>query len=158
MSQLYPLSGQGIRVSGSASILLMNIQVLLPLGLTYLISLQSKGFSKVFSSIKIWKYQFFSAQPPLWPNSHIHTWLPGKNTVLTIKASVSKVMSLLFHTVSRFVIAFFPWSQCLLILWLQLLSAVILESKKIKCVMLALFPLVFAMKWCDLMPWSYFFF
>ena len=89
----------------------MNIQVLFPLGLTYLISFQSKGFSRVFSNITMWKYQFFSAQPSLWCNSHIHTCLPRNNTVLTIKASIGKMMSLLFHTLSRFVIAFFPWNQ-----------------------------------------------
>ena len=40
-----------------------------------LVSWKSKGFSGVFSSITIWKNQFFSAQPSLWSNSHIHTWL-----------------------------------------------------------------------------------
>ena len=40
-----------------------------------LISLLSKGLSRVFSSTMIWKYQFFKAQPSLWSNSHIHTWL-----------------------------------------------------------------------------------
>ena len=40
-----------------------------------LISLLSKGLSRVFSSTTIWKYQFFKAQPFLWSNSHIHTWL-----------------------------------------------------------------------------------
>ena len=44
-----------------------------PLGLTGLISLQSKGLSRVFSSTTIWKHQFFSAQPSLWSNSHICT-------------------------------------------------------------------------------------
>ena len=48
-------------------------------------------------------------------------------------AFVSKVMSLLFNTLSRFVIAFLR-SKCLLILWLQPPSAVILEPKKIKSV------------------------
>ena len=47
---------------------------------------------------------------------------------------VSKVMSLFSNTVSRFVIAFLPRNKYLLISWLQLLSAVILESKKIKSV------------------------
>ena len=37
--------------------------------------LLSKRLSKGFSSTTIWKHQFFSAQPSLWPNSHIHTWL-----------------------------------------------------------------------------------
>ena len=47
---------------------------------------------------------------------------------------VGKVISLLFNTLSRFVIAFLPRSKCLLISWLQSPSAVILELKKIKSV------------------------
>ena len=43
-------------------------------------------------------------------------------------------MSLLFNMLSRFVIALLPRSKCLLILWLQSPSAVILETKKIKSV------------------------
>ena len=45
---------------------------------TGLISLQSKGLSRVFSSTTIWKHQCFSAQPSLWSNCHIHTWLLKK--------------------------------------------------------------------------------
>ena len=45
-----------------------------------------------------------------------------------------QVMSLLFNMLSRLVITFFPRSKCLLISWLQLPSAVILEPKKIKSV------------------------
>ena len=56
----------------------------------------------------------------------------GKTTALTIPTFVSKVMSLLFNMLSRFVIAFYPRSKCLLISWLQSLSTVILEPKKIK--------------------------
>ena len=48
------------------------------LGLTGLIILQSKGLSGVSFSTRIWKHQFFGAQPSLWFNSHIHTWLLGK--------------------------------------------------------------------------------
>ena len=44
-----------------------------PLGLTDLISLQSKGLSRVFSRTTVQKHQFFSAQPSLWSNSHIRT-------------------------------------------------------------------------------------
>ena len=51
---------------------------------------------------------------------------------LTRQTFVRKVMVLLFNTLSRFVIAFLPRSKHLLISWLQSLSAVILESKKIK--------------------------
>ena len=51
-------------------------------------------------------------------------------SLLTIRTFVYKVMSLLFNTLSRFVIAFLPRSKHLLISWLQSLSAVILEPKK----------------------------
>ena len=54
---------------------------------------------------------------------------------------VGKVMSLLFNMLSRFVIAFLPRSKHLLISWLQLPSAVILEPKKIKSVTVAIVSL-----------------
>ena len=57
----------------------------------------------------------------------------GKITALTIWIFVGKVMSLLFNTLSRFIIAFLPRSKRLLILWLQLPSAMILKPKTIKC-------------------------
>ena len=58
----------------------------------------------------------------------------GKTIALTIQMFVSKMMSLLFNMLTWFVIAFLPRSKCLLILWLQSLSTVILEPKKIKSV------------------------
>ena len=58
----------------------------------------------------------------------------GKTIALTIQTFVGKIMSLLFNTLSRFVIAFLPRSKHLLISWLQLPSAVTLEPKKIKSV------------------------
>ena len=78
MSQLFAWGGQSIGVSASASVLSMNIQDWFPLGLTGLISLQSKRFSRVFSRTTIWKNRFFSAQPFLLSNSHIHSWLLEK--------------------------------------------------------------------------------
>ena len=51
---------------------------------------------------------------------------------LTRQTFVGKIMSLLFNILSRFVRAFLPRSKCLLIAWLQLPSAVILEPKKLK--------------------------
>ena len=75
---LFALDGQSFGASASASVLPMNIQGWFPLGLTGLISLQSKGCSRVFSSTTVWKYQFFSAQPSLWSNSHIWTWILEK--------------------------------------------------------------------------------
>ena len=56
----------------------------------------------------------------------------GKTIALTMQTFVGKVMSLLFKTLSRFVIAFLPRSKYLLISWLQSLSTVTLKSKKIK--------------------------
>ena len=58
----------------------------------------------------------------------------GKTIALTRQTFVGKVMSLLFNTLSRFVIVFLPRSKYLLISWLQSPSAVILEPKKIKSV------------------------
>ena len=55
----------------------------------------------------------------------------GKTLALTRRTFVGKVMSLLFNTLSRFVIAFLPRSKCLLISWFQSPSTVILEPKKI---------------------------
>ena len=50
-----------------------------PLGLTGLISLQSKVPSRFFSNTTVQKHQLFGTQLSLWPNSHIHTWLLEKN-------------------------------------------------------------------------------
>ena len=58
----------------------------------------------------------------------------GKTIALTRQTFVGKVMSLLFNMLSRLVITFLPRSKRLLISWLQSLSAVILEPKKIKSV------------------------
>ena len=65
----------------------------------------------------------------------------GKTIALTIWTFIGKVMSLLFNTLSRFVIAFLPRSKHLLISWLQSPSAVILEPKKIKSVTVSTFSL-----------------
>jgi len=62
MSQLFASGGQSTGVSASASVLPMNIQDCFPLGWSNFISLQSKGLSRVFSSITVQKHQFFGAQ------------------------------------------------------------------------------------------------
>ena len=77
-SQFFPSGGQNIGVSASASVLPMNIQNWFPSGLTGLISLLSKGPSRVFSNTTVQKHQFFSTQFSLQFNSHIHTWLLEK--------------------------------------------------------------------------------
>ena len=130
MSQIFPSVSQSI--GASASVLPMNIQDWFPSGLTGLISLQSKGLSRVFSNTTVQKYQFFVTQlygPTL---TFIHDY--WKNHSLTRWAFVGKVMSLIFNILSRLVIAFLPRSKYLLISRLQSPSAVILEPKKIKSV------------------------
>ena len=61
-SQFFASGSQSIGASASASVLSMNIQDWFPLGLTGLISLQSKGLSRDFSNTTVQKHQFFSAQ------------------------------------------------------------------------------------------------
>ena len=62
MSQLFPSGGQGLGVSASTSVLPMNTQDWSPLGWTGWTSLQSKGFSRVFSNTTVQKHQFLSAE------------------------------------------------------------------------------------------------
>ena len=74
ISQLFTSGDQSNGASVSASVFPVNIQG----WLTGLIALQSKRLSRVFPNTTVKKHQFFSAQPSLWPNSHIHTWLLEK--------------------------------------------------------------------------------
>ena len=131
ISQFFLSGPQSIRAS--ALVLPMNIQDWFPLRWTGWISLQSKGYSRVFSNFTVQKHQFFSAQLSLWSNSHIHTWLPEK-PYLFRWTFVTRIMSLFFNMLSRLVIAFLSRNNYLLISWLQSPSAVILEPKKIKSV------------------------
>ena len=62
-SQFFASRSQSIGVSASTSVLPMNIQDWFPLGLTGLISLQSKGLSRVFSNTTVQKHKFFGTQP-----------------------------------------------------------------------------------------------
>ena len=69
MNELFASGGQSI--GALASVLPVNIQGWFPLGLTGLISLLSKGFSRVYSSSTVWNHQFFGAHPSFWSNSHM---------------------------------------------------------------------------------------
>ena len=150
--QLYHQSFQWISsVQFSCSVLSipMNIQHWFPLELTDLISLLSKGISSLFqhhsskASI-LWHWAFFMVQLSY----------PYVNTLWIC---VSKVISLLFNTLSSFVMDFLPRSKYLLISWLQSLSAVILEPKKIKSLTISIVSHLFFIKWWDQMPWTPFF-
>ena len=113
MSQFFTIGGQSIRISASASVLPMNTQDWFPLGLTSLISLNSKGFSRVFSNTTVQKLSFF-----IFRRSHLYT-TTVKSIALTRRTFVGKVMPLLFNMLFRLVIAFLPRSNHLLISWLQ---------------------------------------
>ena len=78
VSQLFAWGGQSTGVSASASFLPKKSQGWSPSEWTGWISLQSKGPSRVFSNNTVQMHQFFSAQPSLQSNSHIHTWLQEK--------------------------------------------------------------------------------
>ena len=97
---------------------------LISLQLTGLISMLSKGLSRLFSNISLKASilqcsAFFMVQL-----SHLYM-TTGKTLALTMRIFVGKVMSLLFNILSRFIIAFLPRSKCLLISWLQSPSTVI---------------------------------
>ena len=76
VSLLFASGGQSIGASASPSVLPMNIQGWFPLSLIGLISLLSKGLSRVFSSNTFWKHQFFSTQ--LCDPTLTSTWLLEK--------------------------------------------------------------------------------
>ena len=65
--------------------------------------------------------------------------ITGLTRAVTIQTFVSKVMSLLFNMLSRFATAFLPRRNHLFISWLQSLSAVILEPKKVKSVTVSIY-------------------
>ena len=69
---------QVAKASASASVCPMNIQGWFPLGLTGLISLQSKELTRVFFSTTVQKHQFLGTQPSFWSSSHMRTWLREK--------------------------------------------------------------------------------
>ena len=134
-------------ISASTSVLPMNTQDWSPLGWDWLDLLAVQGTLKSLLQHHSWKVSirlysaFFTIQI-----SHPYM-TTGKTIALTKWTFVGKVMSLLFNILSRLVITFLPRSKCLLILWLQSLSPVILEPKKIKSVTVStVFPIH--------LPWS----
>ena len=122
-------SAQSIGALASVSVFPMNIQGWFPLGLTCLISFEVQETHKSLlhhhnlkASI-LWCSAISTVQ---LSHSYMAT---GKTIALTIWTFVGKVMSLLFHVLSRLVITFLPRSKGLLISWLQPPLAVILETK-----------------------------
>ena len=151
MNQLFASAGQSIGVLASASVLTMNIQDWCSLGSTGLISLQSKGLSRLL--------QYYSSKASIllclafFMVQLLHPYVTTRKTIAcTMQTFFGNVTSLLFYTTSRFVIALLPKCKRLLISWRQSLSAVVLEPKKKQSMSLfPLFPHLFAMNWWDQM-------
>ena len=127
--RLLASGGQSIGPSVSATVLPVNIQGWFHLGLTGLISLLSKSLKSLLKHCNwkasiLWCSAFFMIQL-----SHPYM-TSGKPIVLTIQTFVGKMISLLFNTLSRFVIAFLPRSNSLLISRLKSLSTVIWSPRK----------------------------
>ena len=143
VSRLFTSGGQSIAASASASVLTMIIRGWCPWELTGLISLQSRDSQENLlenhnSKASVWLSVFFMVHV-----SHLYL-TTGQTIALTIPTFVSKVMSLLFNMLPRFVIVFLPRSKHLLISWPQSLSTVILEPKKVKSVTISTFsPSIF---------------
>jgi len=154
MSWIFASGGQSI--GASTSVLPVNIQGWFLLGLTGLISLLSKGLSRVFLGTTVWKFNSLALRL-LYGSTLTSIQDYWKNDSFDYTYLCQQSDASPFNTLSRFVIAFLPRSKCLLISWLQSLSTVILEPKKIKSSLFPLFPHLFAMKWWDQMPWSLFF-
>ena len=155
MSWLFASGGQSIGVSALASVSLMNIHSWFPLGLIGLISLLSKGLSRVLLQHQNLKASILQ-HLPFFIVQLSHSYMTTGRTIdLTMRIFVCKSMSPLFNTLSIFVIAFLSKSKCLLISRLQSPSEVNLEPKKIKSATVSTFPPhLFAFKWWDRIPWS----
>ena len=130
MSWIFASSSQSIGASALASVLPMNIQGWFPLGLTCLICLQSKDSQESLQHPSS-KASVLQHSASLMVQLSQPCMTTGKTIALARQPFFSKVMSLLFNMLSRFVIAFLPRSKYLLISWLQSPSAVIWEPNKI---------------------------
>ena len=154
MNRLFASGGQSIEASASASVLKMNIQGWFLLGLTGWSPCCPKDTQESSPTP-----QFKSINPTVLSLLYgpaltfVHNY--WKTIALTRQTFVCKVMSLLFNTLPRFVIAFLPRSKRLLISWLQSLSAVIFGPKKIKSVTVSIVsPSIFHKLMGGQMPWS----
>ena len=116
----------------------MNIQDWFPLGLTGLISLQSKGLSRVFSNTQFKNINSSALNLLYGPTlTSIHDYWKNHNFNYMDLYQQSNADI----TLSRYVIAFLPRNKRLLISWLQSPSAVISEPKKIKSLTFHCFPI-----------------
>ena len=152
MSRLFASGGQSIRASASAISPFNEYSGLISFRIDWVDVLAVQGTLKSLlrhhsSKESIFQCSaFFMVQ---FPHPYMST---GKTIALTRRTFVGKVMSLLFDTLSRFVMAFLPRSKQFLISWLQSPSGVILEPKKIKSVTFSIVSHLFATKSWDRIP------
>ena len=147
MSWLFSSDAQSIGALASGLVLPVNIQGWFSIGVTGLISLQSKGLKSLL--------QYHNSKPSILGCSAIFmvqlSYLQMTTTKIiafNIWTFVGKVMSLIFNMLSSFIIAFLPRSKHLLTSLLQSLSAVILEPKNIKLAIVSTF-FPFHLPWSD---------
>ena len=134
MSQFFTSGGHSIGVSASTSVLPMSMQDWFPLGLSGLILPAVQGMLKSLLQHHSSKTSVLRGSAFLLVQfSHPYMTI-GETIALTIQTFVNKGMSLLFNMLSRLVIAFLQRSKHFLISWLQSLSSVILEPKRIKSI------------------------
>ena len=145
MSQLFTSGGQSFEASASASVLPMNSQGLISFRIDWFDLLAVQGDSQEFAPAPHFESINSSVHSLLYGPTFISIHDYWKKHSFDYMNLISKVMSLLFITLSRFVMVFLPKSKHLLISWLQSPSAVILKPKKIKSVTL-IPPLLFSMK------------
>ena len=139
MSQFFTSGGQSIGGPASASVLPMNIQGCFPFWIDWF-NLAVQGTLKSLLQHHSSKALVLRHRSGFFMLQLSQLCMTTRKTItLTILNFVSKVMSLLFNTLSRFLIAFLPWNNRLLISWLQSPFAVILEPKKIKSSLLLSF-------------------
>ena len=141
---------QRTRASALASVLPVNIQHWFLLGLSCLISLPSKGVSRIFCSTIIQKHQFFSAQPPLWSNFYIRNDYWKNHSFDYVDLCWQSDVSFLICSLGLSYLFF--QGASILILWLQSRLALILEPKKTKSVTVSTSSHLVAMKGWDQMP------
>ena len=134
ISQLFTLGGQCIGASASASVLLKSICGWFPLRLIGWFPCCPRD-SRVFYSTRVGKYHFFSSLPSLLSVQLLHVYMTtGKSISLDYTDLCRQSDVFAFNTLSRFVTAFQPRSNRLLISWLQSPSTVTLEPRKRKSV------------------------
>ena len=143
MSQHFLSGGQSTRASASESVLPMTIQSWYPRIDWFDLAVQGtlKSLLQHYSlkTSILWHSAFFMVQLS-------HFYMTTEDHSLIVRTFAGKVISLLFNTLSSFVMDFLPRSKYLLILWLQSLSAVILEPKKIKSLTISIVSHLFFIK------------